>query len=107
MVIGNPGPCGCADVCQRRESPVFVGPQLPSHPRRLAGVRADDSIVSVERWPRCAKHRQGKGGSGGEAGPDDHCFRSSWIFGSLKFSLTTTLAGISTILGSTFSPFST
>jgi len=34
-------------------------------------------------------------------------FRSSWIFGSLKFSLVTTCAGMATTRGSTFSPFKT
>jgi hypothetical protein len=45
--------------------------------------------------------------TGPAAGSTSYCFRSSWTFGSLKFSFVTTCAGISTTLGSTFSPFST
>ena len=41
------------------------------------------------------------------AAAQSYWFSSSWIFGSSKFSLVTTCAGISTTLGSTFSPLRT
>jgi hypothetical protein len=79
----------------------------------IGNVEKLQAALPPERARRLehGQHSTPRGGPAGARRParrgDAYWFSSSWIAGSLKFSMVTTWAGISTTLGSTFSPFST
>jgi hypothetical protein len=80
----------------------------------MRGPRAHFGRNRVSKDAALSRHRGQPSpvvGSTADRGPRRidrfYWFSSSWTFGSLKLSLVTTCAGISTTRGSTFSPFST